>query len=131
MFNLKVTESSGASITYQASSETERDAIIARLEQMGHGKAAYTERVPSPDDELVFTEVEHNAEFQVEVTDLSQDPEWQLAECRRLRASEYPPITDFADAQVHAAQGDPDPLKAYFATCKAIKAKYPKPEPQK
>lgn len=40
------------------------------------------------------------------------------------RASEYPPITDYADAWV---KNDEVALEAYRQACLAVKAKYPKP----
>jgi hypothetical protein len=44
---------------------------------------------------------------------------------RRLRAKEYPPITDYLDAVV---KGDLEQQQAYIDACQAVKAKYPKPE---
>jgi hypothetical protein len=44
---------------------------------------------------------------------------------QRLRAPEYPPITDYLDG---IAKGDKAQVDAYIAACKAVKAKYPKPE---
>lgn len=46
-------------------------------------------------------------------------------EYQRLRAAEYPPITDYVDGIV---KDDTDQVKAYINACLAIKAKYPKPE---
>lgn len=42
-----------------------------------------------------------------------------------LRKLEYPPITDYLDGVV---KGDQAQIAAYIATCRAVKAKYPKPE---
>jgi len=42
-----------------------------------------------------------------------------------LRKLEYPPITDYLDGVV---KGDKAQIDAYIAACKAVKAKYPKPE---
>jgi len=42
------------------------------------------------------------------------------------RASEYPPITDFADAYYWAQKGKSELMDAYVAKCDAIKLKYPK-----
>ena len=42
------------------------------------------------------------------------------------RASEYPPITDFADAYYWAQKGNTALMDAYVAKCDAIKLKYPK-----
>ena len=46
-------------------------------------------------------------------------------EYQRLRAKEYPPITDYLDAVV---KGDLEQQQAYIDACLAVKAKYPKPE---
>ncbi len=43
---------------------------------------------------------------------------------QRLRAAEYPPITDYIDGVVKSDQAQID---AYIAACQAVKAKYPKP----
>ena len=42
------------------------------------------------------------------------------------RASEYPPLTDLADALYHQSKGDETKLTAYLAKCEAVKQKYPK-----
>ncbi len=42
------------------------------------------------------------------------------------RASEYPPITDFADAYYWAQKGNTALMDAYVAKCEATKLKYPK-----
>ena len=42
------------------------------------------------------------------------------------RASEYPPITEFADAYYWAQKGDTALMDAYVDKCDAIKLKYPK-----
>jgi hypothetical protein len=41
----------------------------------------------------------------------------------QLRASEYPPISDYIDGVV---KGDENQIKAYIDACKAVKIKYPK-----
>ena len=46
-------------------------------------------------------------------------------EYQRLRALEYPPVTDYLDAIV---KGDLEQQQAYIDACLAVKAKYPKPE---
>jgi tRNA A37 N6-isopentenylltransferase MiaA len=46
-------------------------------------------------------------------------------EYQRLRAQEYPPMTDYLDAVV---KGDLAQQQAYIDACLAVKAKYPKPE---
>ena len=45
-----------------------------------------------------------------------------------LRASEYPPLSDFADAMYWASKGDNTKLDEYNAKCDAVKLKYPKTE---
>ncbi|PYS91486.1 MAG: hypothetical protein DMF62_02425 [Acidobacteria bacterium] len=45
-----------------------------------------------------------------------------------LRASEYPPLSDYVDAVWHEKNGDPEPIAAYWQKVEAVKAKYPKPE---
>ena len=42
------------------------------------------------------------------------------------RQSEYPPLTDLADALYHQSKGDETKLTAYLAKCEAVKTKYPK-----
>jgi hypothetical protein len=49
---------------------------------------------------------------------------YDALEYQRLRAPEYPPITDYIDGVV---KGDTDQVDAYIAACQAVKAKYPKP----
>lgn len=49
-------------------------------------------------------------------------------EYRQLRAPEYPPVTDLADAIYWQQQGDDSKMIAYVAACEAVKEKYPKPE---
>ncbi|NBQ97396.1 MAG: hypothetical protein EBT26_05275 [Microbacteriaceae bacterium] len=46
-------------------------------------------------------------------------------EYQRLRAREYPPVTDYLDAVV---KGDQAQIDKYIQDCLAVKAKYPKPE---
>jgi hypothetical protein len=49
--------------------------------------------------------------------------EWDSTEYQRLRAKEYPPVTDYLDAVV---KGDLAQQQAYIDACLAVKAKYPK-----
>ena len=51
--------------------------------------------------------------------------EWDSKEYQRLRAKEYPPMTDYLDAVV---KGDLVQQQAYIDACLAVKTKYPKPE---
>jgi hypothetical protein len=50
---------------------------------------------------------------------------YDALEYQRLRAPEYPPITDYLDG---VAKDDQAQIDAYIAACQAVKAKYPKPE---
>lgn len=45
---------------------------------------------------------------------------------KSLRAKEYPPVKDFADAMYWASQGDDTKLQDYYAAVAAVKEKYPK-----
>lgn len=49
-----------------------------------------------------------------------------LTEYQRLRAPEYPPLADLADALYHQANGDNSKMEAYLSACEAVKQKYPK-----
>jgi tRNA A37 N6-isopentenylltransferase MiaA len=51
--------------------------------------------------------------------------EYANTEYQRLRAQEYPPVTDYLDGVV---KGDQEQIQAYIAACQAVKNKYPKPE---
>jgi L-rhamnose mutarotase len=51
--------------------------------------------------------------------------EYEDKEYQRLRAKEYPPVTDYLDAVV---KDDLEQQQAYIDACLAVKAKYPKPE---
>lgn len=62
-------------------------------------------------------------EVEAEVARLQK--EWEDTEYQRLRAPEYPPITDYLDGLV---KGDTEQMQAYIDACLAVKAKYPKPE---
>ena len=48
---------------------------------------------------------------------------YDALEYQRLRAPEYPPITDYLDAVV---KNDQAQINAYIAACQAVKEKYPK-----
>jgi hypothetical protein len=50
--------------------------------------------------------------------------EYDSTEYQRLRAREYPPVTDYLDAVV---KSDLEQQQAYIDACLAVKAKYPKP----
>lgn len=49
--------------------------------------------------------------------------QWKIDNYAILRQAEYPPMTEFLDAQV---KGDDVALQAYKDKCIAVKAKYPK-----
>jgi hypothetical protein len=63
------------------------------------------------------------AEVEAEVARLQK--EWEDTEYQRLRAAEYPPMTDYLDGLV---KEDAEQIQAYIDACLAVKAKYPKPE---
>lgn len=56
---------------------------------------------------------------------LNEVPDNSSTEYKFLRASEYPPITEYLDGIV---KGDQQQIDNYISKCLAIKAKYPKPE---
>lgn len=63
------------------------------------------------------TDAELNAELQRLIT------EYEEKNYQRLRAPEYPPITEYIDGVV---KGDQAQIDKYIADCLAVKAKYPK-----
>jgi len=63
------------------------------------------------------TDAELNAELQRLIT------EYDSNNYQRLRAPEYPPITEYIDGVV---KGDQAQIDKYIADCLAVKAKYPK-----
>ena len=50
-----------------------------------------------------------------------------LQECYAKREAEYPKVADYLDAQ---AKGDTEGMEAWNAKQLAVKAKYPKPNPE-
>jgi len=48
---------------------------------------------------------------------------YDTKEYQRLRAREYPPMTDYLDG---IAKGDQAQIAKYIADCQAVKTKYPK-----
>jgi len=52
--------------------------------------------------------------------------EFDQTEYQRKRKTQYPPITDFADAMYWSSRGDHSRLEAYYTACEAVKAQYPK-----
>jgi hypothetical protein len=63
------------------------------------------------------TDAELNVELQRLIT------EYDSNNYQRLRAPEYPPITEYIDGVV---KGDQAQIDKYIADCLAVKAKYPK-----
>ena len=60
-------------------------------------------------------------------TQAEADAAMAVIEYREKRRSEYPPLTDLADAIVKQPTDDGAALDTYRAACLAVKAKYPKP----
>lgn len=65
---------------------------------------------------------------------IDKEAEYKLANYAPLRANEYPPMSDYIDAQVKKSSVDPAMQEAgllqeqeYLAKCLQIKATYPKP----
>ena len=52
----------------------------------------------------------------------------ELEICQQWRASESPPLGDFADALYWKEKGDDSKWVAWVAAVAAVKEKYPKPE---
>jgi hypothetical protein len=52
--------------------------------------------------------------------------EWEDNIYKKLRAPEYPPITDYLDACYWASKGDTTKLDEYYSKCEEVKLKYPK-----
>ena len=65
---------------------------------------------PAPSREEVLTEIE------------KQESE----KYKELRAPEYPPLSELADAVYWQAQGDDTKMTTYLAAVDAVKTKYPK-----
>ena len=74
--------------------------------------------------EAIYETIEVPAEYEVEIIDLSQDYEYQLAQVHANRKAEYPPMGDYLDAIV---KGDQEQINEYIAKCLAVKVKYPLP----
>ena len=52
--------------------------------------------------------------------------EYNATKYKGLRAEEYPPLADLADAIYWQSQGDNSKMTAYLAAVDAVKQKYPK-----
>lgn len=77
------------------------------------GDASFIHLLPSDCVEITNEEAETIIQSQIIL------PTYQ-----QLRASAYPPITDYMDGIV---KGDTAQQQAYIDACLAVKAKYPKP----
>lgn len=73
------------------------------------------------DGEGCFDKDGNSVEINQTLVDSWKDP----TEYQRLRAAEYPPMSDYLDGVV---KGDQAQIDKYIADCLAVKAKYPKPE---
>lgn len=90
---------------------------VFAVEQIDAPQVDYTKNVKE------LTPVNNNGWKQVwEVTDASSEE--ILQRVLELRASEYPPMSDYLDGIV---KGDQAQVDKYIADCLAVKAKYPKP----
>jgi hypothetical protein len=78
-------------------------------------------------ENIVWNSSDLNKPSKIEVTNELErlQEEYDSKEYQRLRAQEYPSVTDYLDAVV---KGDLEQQQAYIDACLAVKAKYPKPE---
>ena len=60
------------------------------------------------------------------ITQSIRQAQFDILSYAKKRATEYPPLTDLADALYHQSKGDETKLTAYLAKCEAVKTKYPK-----
>lgn len=67
---------------------------------------------------------EHMLEQHLRQSEMTQ--EFERTQYQRDRVTEYPPLTDLADALYWQSQGDESKMTAYLAAVDAVKAKYPK-----
>ena len=81
--------------------------------------ALYPQVVSVDDGAGAFDKDGNKVEINLAAVDAWQDPDAY----KYLRASEYPPITDYIDGVV---KGDQVQIDKYIADCLAVKAKYPK-----
>lgn len=65
---------------------------------------------------------------EVEKKALEMEHEHKSTEYQRLRAVEYPSITELADALYWNSKGVSSHLESYYAACEEVKNKYPKPQ---
>jgi hypothetical protein len=76
----------------------------------------YSKDVPMPTKREIDAEIERLIQ------------KFRDEEYRRLRAPEYPYLTEFADAYYWERRGDPSKMTEYLAKVDAVKAKYLKGE---
>jgi hypothetical protein len=78
-------------------------------------------------ENIVWNSTNINKPSKIEVTNELErlQEEYDSKEYQRLRALEYPPVTDYLDAVV---KGDLAQQQVYIDACLAVKAKYPKSE---
>ncbi len=72
------------------------------------------------------TDILKPTQSELETEQASLQAEYEAKEYQRLRAPEYPPLSDLADAMYWASKGDNTKLDNYYAACEAVKLKYPK-----
>jgi hypothetical protein len=97
------------------------------LEPAVEAKEAVFREISPAVPAVIQKQVRLKAEYQIEIIDLLQDPEYLLQQCHNKRMAEYPSLGEFADAFVKMQNGDSTQMDAYVALCLAVKAKYPKP----
>ena len=96
-----------------------RKYTVNELNELGH--------IIEVQKEEMQTWVLLQADYVIEIIDLDKDYDWLLSECHRKRQSEYPQITELADALYWKEQGDNFKYVDYINKCDAIKKKYPLP----
>ena len=84
--------------------------------------ALYPQVVTVDDGTGAFDKDGNKVEIDLAAVNAWQDPDAYIAK----RASEYPNVTDFADAYYWAQKGNTALMDAYVAKCEATKQKYPK-----
>lgn len=77
-----------------------------------------------PEDWVEVPSEEAKAWFKIDYERLRAEMRAKL-DYKQLRKMEYPPLTDYIDGVV---KGDDAQVQNYIAQCRAVKAKYPKPE---
>jgi len=89
------------------------DVLSSRSESVGEGVVNY---------------VTLKAEYVITEEDLSQNADWLLQECYRLRQTEYPTVTEIAEATMEKfGEARTEKFDALQLRRLATKAKFPKP----